>query len=72
MVHVHDHMDKYLRQDQFTPLQRVNIRAGELALSALMAALVTQKFIKDLFPSAWPLCWVSHLDIAWQRNITID
>ena len=51
MVHVHGHMDKHLRQDQLTPLQRVNIRANELALSALMAALATQTFIKDLFPS---------------------
>ena len=51
MVHVHGHMDKHLRQDQLTPLQRVNIRANELASSALMAALATQIFIKDLFPS---------------------
>ena len=51
MVHVHGHMDKHLRQDQLTPLQRVNIRADELASSALMAALATQTFIKDLFPS---------------------
>ena len=51
MVHVHGHMDKHLRQDQLTPLQRVNIQADELASSALMAALATQIFIKDLFPS---------------------
>jgi hypothetical protein len=51
MVHVHGHMDKHLRQDQITPLQRVNIQANELASSALMAALATQTFIKDLFPS---------------------
>ncbi len=44
-------MDKHLRQEQLTPLQRVNIRANELASSALMAALATQTFIKDLFPS---------------------
>jgi hypothetical protein len=29
----------------------VNTRSDELALSALMAALMTQTFIKDLFPS---------------------
>jgi hypothetical protein len=51
MVHVHGHMDKHLRRDQLTPLQRVNIRADEFALSALMAALATQTFTKDLFPS---------------------
>ena len=51
MVHVHGHMDKHLRQDQLTPLQKVNIRADELASSALMEALATQTFIKDLFPS---------------------
>jgi hypothetical protein len=51
MVHVHGHMDKQLRHNQLTPLQRVNIRADELASSALMVALATQIFIKDLFPS---------------------
>ena len=51
MVHVHGHMDKHLRRDQLTPLQRVNIRADEFASSALMAALMTQTFTKDLFPS---------------------
>ena len=51
MVHVHGHMDKHLRQDQLTPLQRVNIQADEFTLSALMAALAAQTFFKDLFPS---------------------
>jgi hypothetical protein len=51
MVHVHGHMDKRLWQDQLTLLQRVNIRANELASSALMATLATQTFIRDLFPS---------------------
>ena len=50
MVHVHGHMDKHLRHDQLTLLQLVNIRADELASKALIAALETQKFIKDLFP----------------------
>ncbi len=47
MVHVHGYMDKNLRHNQLMPLQLVNIRADKLAL---IAALETQKFIKDLFP----------------------
>ena len=51
MVHVHGHMDKHLRHDQLMLLQLVNICADKLASKALIAALETQKFIKDLFPS---------------------
>jgi hypothetical protein len=64
MVHVHGHMDKHRRQDQLTPLQRVNIRADELVSSALMAALVTQIFIKDLFPSKGVIVFICTKRIA--------
>jgi hypothetical protein len=71
MVHVHGHMDKHLRQDQLTPLQRVNIRANELASSALMAALATQIFIKDLFPSEGVIVSIGTKRITGSPNAEI-
>jgi hypothetical protein len=51
MVHVHGHMDEHLRCDQLTPAQLVKVKADKLASSALMLAITTQTFIKDIFPS---------------------
>jgi hypothetical protein len=50
MVRVHGHVDEHLHCDQLTPAQLVNVKADELASSALMLAITTQTFIKDIFP----------------------
>jgi hypothetical protein len=71
MVHVHGHMDKHLRQDQLTPLQRVNIRANGLASSALMAALATQIFVKDIFPSEGVLVSIGTMRITGSSKAEI-
>jgi hypothetical protein len=44
--HVYGNMDKHLCQDQMTPAQQLNVRADDLASSALMEAVGSQ----HLFP----------------------
>ncbi len=50
MQHVYGHVDKYLLEAEMSPAQRVNCWADKLATAALMAAVVANEFISNIFP----------------------
>ncbi len=69
--HVYGHTDEHLRRDQMTPAQQVNVRADELASSALMEAVRTQQFIKSLFPSEGVSLMIGETRITGSPKSTI-
>ena len=48
--HVHAHLDKVLRWDQLTYIQKLNVECDSLGKEALLNGIVDQKFISSRFP----------------------